>query len=426
MRRGCLAVAGVLLLLAGVVAAVLATGYYADLPRVSLKTDQRLLAIAARVPADVDQAIVAPAFGPAVRELAKHPITRDAVYKSDDASRVKLLGALVGPAPFAAWSEDDQPRLLIEIGGWRRSLLLAAARFAAVDLTTHDRWVAVGGVPATAGGAIDASVAGEGHLFALHRAGGDRYPPVGRPAITAVTLSGSEMRALSGARATEGAPPRIDAVFEHPNSALLTIAFWQPHAALRDLDRFLPVDLQRLAVRGASLVLYDIETRGLLPRPKGLIALPETKESIDAAASLFNAAAFEQLGDGAVTSRSVGGVRIDRGKRLGATIEVARAHGRVYIGFDGGSLEQYLTGSRTALTPNEGGHWSIRADANRLRPVVDELADHKGLRFVASRVNRSARQMRSLLRMLPNAATVAGDKYVAGGLEQVDLTVTSK
>lgn len=407
----------------------LLTGYLGEPARVTLSREAALLRLAGEAPSDARQIVIVPTFGPLVRRLSNHTITSGGMDHVARRRELELAAMLIGASPVVAWEKDDAVTLVADVRGVRRALLSFAAIVSPLPVGTRGEYVTFGQAGDAAGGTSDLTIPDlSGELFVLHRGGRDRYPPLERPAVSAVTVSDDRrVRISSVARRADDAPPVAAGVpFEVAEGSMITIVFWKKHSTLKELDRFLPVNLQRMAAGGAALTIYDVETGGLLPRPRGLFAVPQTAESLEAAATLFNTAVFPELGDTGVSSRQVGEVKIDRVKKLGATIEVARLDGRILFGFDDTSLERYLRATRTTAKFTPDASWTVHADVAQLKPVVEKLEDHRGLRFAAPKVARSVKQTSSLLSTLPPGTLIGGSKSASGGFERVDLVIAAK
>jgi hypothetical protein len=70
--------------------------------------------------------------------------------------------------------------------------------------------------------------------------------------------------------------------------------------------------------------------------------------------------------------------------------------------------------------------WALRIDPARLVPVLRKTADNQGLRFVAPRVHRGARDLRHWIDALDRASAVEAADSVAGGVEELRVRVASK
>ncbi|HEX2060962.1 MAG TPA: hypothetical protein VHK90_09495, partial [Thermoanaerobaculia bacterium] len=70
--------------------------------------------------------------------------------------------------------------------------------------------------------------------------------------------------------------------------------------------------------------------------------------------------------------------------------------------------------------------WALRADPRKLVPVLRKTGDNPGLRFMAPRVHRAARDLRRWIDALEHASSVEAADSVAGGVEELRVRVASK
>lgn len=421
-----------LVLLLGVGFAWLWFGTAGPLPEVTFAEATELQRMIGFAPEDEDELFVIPAVGPLYGALRSSDVTSAGVRDMPRAREVEIFSRLLGRAPAVAWTRSGDLFMVAKPPALRAAFIGLAARIAGVSVPVVRRgdYLLIGSVPGSeAPLTIASSLAdAKGHFFVFHRGGKSRYPPLERPAISAVTIARKEITISSAAAlpaaSSQALTPAAGVVFSMPDDAIGAALLTARADVVRDLDRFLPFDFSRLASQGAMLVIYDLETGKLLPRPRGFLAMPSTPGAVDAVSSLFNVAAVPRSEAG-VTNRSVGPVQIDRIERFGAVLETARFGGEVLLGFDGASIERYLNGSKSDLTAEPGVMWRFEADAAKLRPVVADLADDRTLKYAAGRISRSAKQLNSVLRLFAGAAWVSAQKRHEGNREIVQLTISA-
>jgi hypothetical protein len=396
----------------------------------TLAHEPGLQALLALVPEGEDEVFAIPDVSPLFRALQSSEITKEGIASHPQSIELTLVAQALGSAEAVFWTDSGQVRMIANPASWRAALLLFGARLVGVDvpLRREQDLLIVGDVQLVQGqpSALPPAAGNlTGHFFAIHRGGSNRFPPLERPALSAISVSQRELIVRSAATAKAGEVPAAGSFpFSPPAGALASGVLSSSADIVRDLDRFLPFDLGRLARHGAMLVIYDISTGGLLPKPKGLLALPATPEANDAVSSLFNIVAIGAA-DSGIESRSIDKVEIDRLKRLGGTIEAARYGGQILLGFDEASVETYLKAEKVDRKPVPGVIWTFDSDAERLRPLVDELAEDKALGLAAKRVSRAARQLRSVLRYLEGAKSISAVKRREGSLELMEMTVSA-
>jgi hypothetical protein len=428
LRKGCLVLAIVLAI--PIVAAVWLVSGMVGTPRlVTLEAGDERGRMLALAPDDTDVFIL-PEFGRLQNAIRRNPFSRQLLARETEARNLRMAGILLGSSDLVVWRENQAIVFATNARGARRWLLQMSARFGLVPPMREEGEFLLSGTGGTSG-AGPVSQPGpplEGHFFIVHRVTGEeeRYPPLPRPAVSAVTVDRRRFSVISQAEAVEAAAlPALPATLQLPADAMLSIAFWQPNEAVRELDRFLPLNLYRLSSNGALLTIYELRRGKLLPRPEGFIALPENEETREAVGSLFNVSSFDELlgGGGPVETRQVAGTRIDRATRLGATVEAARLDESILVGFDESSLERFLSGAREEVQLRPGTVWKIRGDPRLLVPELRRIEGDRAIRFVAPRVIRSVRQLLGVLQYAEQARTMEATRLREGRIERLELSV---
>jgi hypothetical protein len=430
LRKGCLVLAIVLAI--PILAALWLVSGILGTPRlVTLDPGDergRMLALAP----DGTDVFILPEFGRLQNAIRRNPFSRQLLARETEARNLRMAGVLLGGSDVVVWRENQSIVFATNARGGRRWLLQTSSRFGLVPAMREEGEFLVSG-PGGTSGAGPVSQPGpplEGHFFIVHRVTGEeeeeRYPPLPRPAISAVTVEKRRFSVVSQAEALEAASlPALPATMQLPSDAMLSIAFWQPNEAVRELDRFLPLNLYRLSSNGALLSIYELRRGKLLPRPEGFIALPENEETREAVGSLFNVSSFDELlgGGGPVESRQVAGTRVDRARRLGSTVEAARFDDSILVGFDDSSLERFLSGAREEVQLRPGTLWQIRGDPRLLVPELRRIEGDRAIRFVAPRVIRSVRQLLGVLQYAERAHTMEAVRLREGRIERLELSV---
>jgi hypothetical protein len=394
-----------------------------------LDQSPQLVELAAYAPPDGKQLILVHSVASLYRTLRNSDIAADAIAQLPNESQLHLASLLLGNSEAVVWFDGEQPRAVVRASPLRRMLATTVASVAGAPLTSRDSFLFYADSGATRGAApnaLTALAAGmPGSIFIFDRSSkADSFPPLSRPSITAVESRDGALLIHARANASAPAPAAATGGFELPADAMLSIIFHGDSDALGDLDRILPLRLDRLASGGVLLSLYSIEASGrLLPRPRGVIVLPENEESRQAVASIFNAATIPGL-DSPATSRQIGSIKVDRIERLGATIEVARDRGRLIVGMDSKSLDRYFAGKRDSVAAENGEVWVLKGDPAQLRPVVDDLAEQPALRLLAPKIVRRARDTRKVLNLLGGAKSISGVRRIRAPWEEIELTVT--
>jgi hypothetical protein len=243
-----------------------------------------------------------------------------------------------------------------------------------------------------------------GDAFVVQRAQSrGAFPPIARPAVTSVAITPNAVELTSRAQlATGSLLPATSSRF--PRTALLTATFSEMPRVAEDLNRLFGTKVTPLLESGGTIAIYDVETRKLLPRPLGVIAIP---------ADDARRAAFAAFVD-----------RAREAEALGVRVRTAEKDGQLLLSFDG-SLDAYL---KDVLEPAglPGGRWSLRADPQRLAPILRKLGDSLGLRIAAPRLFRSARDLEHWIGGLEQASAIEAAATDDGTAEVLRVRITSK
>jgi hypothetical protein len=224
-----------------------------------------------------------------------------------------------------------------------------------------------------------------------HARGG--FPPIGRPSVSSVAISDSDIVSTSRAASTETQSGDLKATFAR--SAMLNAAFTSPPRIVGDLNRLLGGRVSDLFNDGGSLAVYDVDSRKLLPRPLGVFVLPPNEDRRKTVKEL----------------ESVGARVVDRPEEL-------------VVSFDD-SIGLYIKDGTDPLSV-AGGRWAVRIDPQRLAPVLEQLKDHVGLRIASPRMFRAVRSLRGWIGTLREAKTIDATDSVDGQLEELKVRISTK
>jgi hypothetical protein len=401
-----------ILILSGVAAAIAAAAIFliATTPKAAepirfplSPSHRRLLAY---VPPSAESFALIPSAALLHGRLLANPVTREAVLQwreEQELPRPWMLGA----ADLVAWKDGkttsyavrlDSLRAVI-VRAWLMMASTADARWEGSTLIMHDP------VPHPAGAAnldgVLRLVSGlpPGDVLMVQRESArGAFPPIGRPAVTSLRLTPAEILLVSRA-ANAGPGPSGEIRARFPRGAMLAAAFAAPPRVLGDLNRLLGARIDALVDEGGAIALYDVETGGLLPRPRGVIVMPAGEH------------ARAQLEDAEDIIRLVGETR-DTGSQL-------------LLSFDRTSMGLYI---KDAFVPATwpANRWALRRDPQRRVPVLRRTGDSAGLRFAAPRIHRAARDLRRWIDALEQAEAVEAADSVTDGVEALRVRVTSK
>ena len=343
----------------------------------------------ARVPASAEAYALVPSAALLHGKLLANPVTRDPVLQwtnEHELPRPWMLGA----ADVAIWKNGKVTSYAVRFDRFRAMFVRA---WLLISSNAHARWEGSTLIMHPADDAAAAAApspdlddmlrlaAGlpECDLFLVQRKGGrGAYPPIGRPSVTSVRVTASDILLVSRA-ATDDISPQREIRPSFPRGAMLAAAFATPPRVLGDLNRLLGARIDALVDEGGAVALYDVDGGTFLPRPKGVLVIRADDH------------AREQLEDA---------------KDVIALVGETREHGEhILVSFDRSSMGLYIkdvmeAGSWPAT------RWALRLDPKRLVPVLRKAGDSPGLRFASPRLHRAARDLRRWMDALQNAETV--------------------
>ncbi|HSN68396.1 MAG TPA: hypothetical protein VLV48_04070, partial [Thermoanaerobaculia bacterium] len=370
-------------------------------PRLADRKD--LLAMMGEAPADAETVIAIPTFAPAWRRFS--PLIAPLLKSEVDARSLDAASWMVGSAPVAIWTGEGGWGAVARPDAVHRLLLRAAIPFISIDVAVEGPRVRFGSLgsadPRPPDPALAESLAG--HLFVVHGEDGS-YPPMGRPALSAVRFGEGALQIVTRARVEPGAavdPVRIGAG-SLPSNALLAARFAEPPPAVLAMAKTSPMRFERLLRDGGLVALYGVDDGGLVTRPLIAFSVPADEEgyremvaAVDRA--MARGAVGLLLGPQPEAARTVAGVTIHHREGLGLTLEFARRGDEMLFSFDDESLERLL---QAEMVPARNGaaSWTLRARPRELLPALEEIGSSRGLRLLARGFSDSARDLARALR----------------------------
>ena len=349
-------------------------------------SQQRLLGA---VPPDAEMYALIPSAAAVYKELEANPITRDTVREFAKSRRLPKPWML-GAGDLVLWRANGQTGVAVRLDPVRAFL----ARISGANVT-----ILGDDAPAAAEPAELRLLPPGDALVEQRTSSRGAFPPIGRPAVSTVRIDAGEITIVSRAPGEPGKNSVAPAKPQLPTDALMGVWFSEAPRVLNDLDRILLARLSPLIRGGGSLILYDVNAGTLLPRPRGLLVVPENDDTRAAADGVRSAA--ELIG------------------------EVRTANGRIHISFDDASLGRYEAGNAVQL-PFEATDWAVRIDVQRLLPILHRLGDNTGLRLASPRIYRSARDLRRWIDVLAPARTIEAALAREGDSEVLRVRVESK
>jgi hypothetical protein len=389
----------VLLLLAGGLVWYLHSTTPAESARVRFPLSATQRSLIAAVPENADAFALIPTAAALHAKLLANPVTREPLRQWSETVNIPRPWML-GAADVVVWKSGKATQYAVTLDPFRALLARFYLRiYGGVGAQTFIINPPGGTIPARMS-TIERLAAGlppaDVLVFQLDRSRG-AFPPIGRPALTAVDVTPREIVLVSRATYPGPAAPVLNGKLA--NKALMSATFGDPPRFLSDLDRLTGSSVSALLGEGGSIVLYDIDTGTLLPRPKGIITTPANDKKRQALSRIRDVA--DAFG------------------------EVREKGGDIVIALDRTSMSTFASEEFSAA-PWPATEWAFRGDARRMVPLVEKLADNTGLRLAAPRTYRAARDLRRWVRSLEAAGTIEAAHSRPGAVEELRVRITSK
>jgi hypothetical protein len=246
-----------------------------------------------------------------------------------------------------------------------------------------------------------------GDAFVVQRRGSrGAFPPIARPAVTSLSVTPDDILFTSRAQrnAAEAIATESNQPAQFPHNALITATFATMPRVVEDLNRVFGTRVSSLIENGGTIAVYDIDTHKFMPRPMGVIAVPDDPP---------RRAAFEDFV-----------AKVRQGESLGIHIETAEHGGSLLLSFDD-SINPYIN---DAMEPGRwpAGKWVVRADPRRLVPILSRLGDSIGLRIAAPRFYRSARDLGHWIEALQGATILEAADSEDASAEELKVRISAK
>lgn len=369
----------------------------------------------AKVPSDAESFAFVPDAAAFQQSLEKNPVTREALRRFAQEQPLPRPW-MIGRGDLLMWKSGKETKVFLRLEPFRALLARLYMALIAGDAAPRVMLVPPSGEPVPAA-EMDTIVGLANHLppgdaLTVQRKGGrGAYPPIGRPAVTSVSINARAIDLVSRAGREEGRedglPPATTPLLpRYPRDAAITAAFASAPRLARDANRLFGFDVAALLGAGGAAVIYDVEEGSLLPRPRGVIVLPNTPE---------RRAEIQGL--------------VDRTKMLrdavGATVETAEAGTELLVAFDRQSIPRYRAGhfDRAQLAANA---WSLRVDPRQAEPLLDRLASSTALRFVTPRIQKASKDVRSWVDSLQSAASVEAGAVATEQADELRVRISAK
>ena len=382
---------------------------------VPLDSSPELASMMLRAPAEAETVIAVATFGPAWHRYS--PLLAPLI-QSADAEALDRAAWLAGRSRVVAWTRGGYWGAVARPDPLRRALarILAAAGSAPIRVEGDEVLFGTVGDPLGAAEVQQLSEGLQGHAFILHRKKGG-YPPIGRPALSAIEFDDGDLRVVTRASSSPEVTAEMGGAFL-PRSAPISVRFAKAPKAVLTLEQAFPVDLEAILEQGGMVALYGVETRGLLPRPQLVFSVPADDERAEGIIQRIDRATTQGaigllLGMREQEARSVAGTELFRREGVGLTIEFARRPGEFLLAFDRTSLTRLLEDESVPIPPGPAA-WAMRARPRDLLPILDEVRSNTAIRLLAEDFATEAGDLAQAFRSIPRADEVEARLEPAG------------
>ncbi|HEX3583453.1 MAG TPA: hypothetical protein VH087_16905 [Thermoanaerobaculia bacterium] len=365
-------------------------------------------ALLASVPASAESFALIPNAAALEGKLRANPVTREAV---DDYRERATLPApwMLGGADVVVWRAGKATTYFVRLDAVRSLLahiyLMVAGDAGPTRLlinATDETPIAAAEIDQLL--ALGASLpAGEALVVQREESRG-AYPPIGRPSVSTVTITPASIDISSVAPAilpaNQTPPTGLPAPHRFARNAILTANFTSAPRLIEESNRLLGTKASVLLRDGGAVVLYAVDAGRLLPRPREVIVIPDTPERRALLGELTKLA-------------------------VAFPVQTAQADNDLLIAFDDDSIGKYK--SDTFEPPSlPGNRWSIRIDPQKALPMLEQVSDNPGLRLIAPRLFRSARDLNDWIEHLKAARSIEAAASTTGAGEELRVRIAAK
>lgn len=382
-------------------------------------------ALLSAVPESATEIYVVPRFASFWRAARQNQVAGAALIDLMD--QAALAPLVLGNSPVVYWRGEDESAVLTRLGPVRHFLasryLGTAGRF---DVYAKDDILSSGriGESSRTFDPLTVRAMGEGHAFIIYPDQTPTFPPLGRPMLATLNLEDDGVKIRAAGR-REGAlkipAPRIPL----PVDAPMIAAVGSPPEWLSDLDKIIGVDASGALRQGFGVALYDIETGTLSIRPKLVLVLPgDAAPLVRSLRGLSGSASRILGGENSEQKRMVSGVEVTRTDDGVLAIESAFWNGQTLVALDEESLSKFLPAKMTVIGGDSS--WTLRADPERLTPILERLRDHRVLKFVARDLQRNVSSFYRSIGRFQGSRSVEMKLAAEGELDSLSVVVTPK
>jgi hypothetical protein len=366
-------------------------------------------ALIAAVPESAESFALIPAAAALDAKLRDNPVAAGAV-EGWEKSHSLPSPWMVGGADLLAWRDAGTTRYLVRLDPIRAAIVRTYMMLGG-DIGDTLLLTAPAVQPINAGDLAQIlALAGKlppGDAFIVQRRGSrGAFPPIGRPAVTSMSVTPDDILFTSRAARDPNEPPAAQSTqpAQFARGSLLAAAFSTMPRIVEDMNRVFGTRVSSLLENGGAIAIYDVDTHKFLPRPMGVISVPDDPP---------RRASFEEFVN-----------KARQGESLGIHLRTAEHGGALLLSFDD-SIDLYL---KDTVTQGSwpAGKWAVRADPKRLIPILSRLGNSIGLRIATPRFYRSARDLDRWIEALQGAAVLEAADSEDGSAEELKVRIGAK
>jgi hypothetical protein len=365
------------------------------------------------VPRDAEIFAIIPTATIAYEKMLRNPVARQPI--EDWTSKHSMPSAwMLGGADLVLWKSGEQTSYAIRVDPVRAALvhlyLMVAGESEGTTGSFRINTAAAEGLEAQDVAQLETLSKGlpaGDLLIGQLSTGRGSFPPMPRPVITTASMTPEEILVTAHSAAADETTASQPVSNSFPRGAMLSAWFAKPPRPVDDLNRLLGARISPLVSDGVQVVLYDIQTRTLLPRPKGIFVVPDDEQRRQAVAGITGLAPQELR------------------EALGVKIQTLSKDGHLLVAFDDTSLPAFAAESfDSARWP--ANRWAVRIDPRLLVPLLGKLDNSAGLRIAAPRLFRSVRDLKGWIGYLGEASAIEAADSAAENLEELRVLIHSK
>ena len=370
-------------------------------------------ALLAQVPESAESFALIPSAAALTTKLRANAVTSQPLEEWESRQAMPPRWA-IGGADLVIWKEGSRTAYALQLDSLRAMLVRLYLMLGSdIDARWNGSTLIINAQPSPAISAaeLDAVLAmaaslPRGDALAVQRASSrGAFPPLERPAVTAVSLDADTIVLTSrAARSSDVQAGPLSVRF--PEHAIISSAFVSPPRIISELNRLFGREISTLLADGGAIAIYDIDTRKLLPRPNGVIVIPASDE---------RRAALERFRK-----------TISPAEAIGVDSYVAEAGGQLLLAFDRSSNDAYIKDAFAPARTWPSAEWAARIDPQRLVPVLEKLGDNVGFRIAAPKLYRSARDLSRWIHYLKEAKSIEAAATADGLFSSLEVRITSK